>query len=345
MTRLTSSLESGSVGQKRDKPANTIYDRIKSDLGISKPFVKKTLLPDWWDDELLRSPNGLLQFKAYLRRNLGLPLESWDGNKKIKFSEPLGVHFKKSSAQSNKKFSISIQIAKTVGTTSISMLRREQKIPRSAEEVRKHLSWNPMRLTDVLNYFNSLGIPIIPIWGLPRTVAKPTAMVFKIEDHYAIAIGKKTTSESQQIFHLFHELGHIVSGHLNGNTNACIDETIDKDTEDKIETEANRFAVAVFTGNPNFETHMFVGGTHNQFLHDCKSESRKIDVDPSFIALNLAWSNPKDKHTLWRLANFTLKKFEQAKALEMIVEHFYKMIQEDRVSAEYLDYLRKLTRI
>jgi hypothetical protein len=334
------------MSKKGDKPAKSIYEKLKKDLGISRAFLKNYVLPDWWDDEILETGSGRQEFQLYLSAHLGIPTESWKGNGKLSFRDLSKVNFKKLSNQDPRKFQVSIQIAKSIARKVLNSTDKKQLIPKSANEVRSKLrSINPIKLELTLEYFRSIGIPIIPIWGLSSVFTKPTAMVFKVGEKYAIALGRKTGSSCMQAFNLFHELGHIVSGHLLDSDTAYVDVSIDKDTEDEKETEANRFAVEVFTGTPNFETHLYKGKSGREFAKICKEESLKCQVDPAFLAVNLAWANPKEKKTLWPLSNTALKYLESEHSFDLILGNFFQDFLEDETPEDYLEFLEKITRV
>jgi hypothetical protein len=323
-----------------DKPAKTIYDKIKNDLGISRAFLKKNILPDWWDDEILESGSGRQEFQLYLLGHLGIPIECWIGNRKLRFGSDSAALFKKSVKQDIDKFTIAIQMAKSIARKSIHSISKKQTIPKSAQAVREKIRMNPLKLSTVLDYFHSLEIPIIPIYGLPKNVSLPAGMVFKIEGKYAIAIGSRKKSPTQQAFHLLHELGHIALGHVKEDSATYVDIKIEKDQDDELETEANRFAVEILTGIPNFETHLYKSWDPEAFADLCKKEAKKIDVDPAFIALNVAWANPKDK--LWPFINRSLEYLEEKDALEQITQSFFRLFPKEEISDDNFEFLERI---
>ncbi|TGM85092.1 ImmA/IrrE family metallo-endopeptidase [Leptospira bouyouniensis] len=343
---MANTVELRRMSKRGDKPAETIYKKLKDDLDLSKHFLRKFILPEWWDDEILESPSGFQQFQMILAWKLGLPIESWVNGKRLRFPILPSVQFKKTAKQDADKFQIAIQISKSIAQKALFNTKQDPALfPKSAKEVRETLSSYPMRLESVLEYFNALCIPIIPIWNLPSDFKKPHAMVIKVEGKYAISLGYKNTSPSMQIFNLFHELGHIVSGHLDSEEDLYIDESIEKNIQDEKETEANRFAVEVFTENPNFETNLYSGRNAKEFVEICKREGERIQVDPSFLALNLAWANPKEKRTLWSWTNAALNRLEKKNALELIQNHFFQLFSEESTSNEYYQFLKTLIKV
>ena len=72
---------------------NTIYSTLKK-FGIDKNFIKDILLPDWWEDEILKTKAGYLQTIDIISKNLGIDLANLlvnpgtinlKGNAQIKF--------------------------------------------------------------------------------------------------------------------------------------------------------------------------------------------------------------------------------------------------------------------
>lgn len=340
---MANTIESRRMSKRGDKPAETIYKRLNSDLGITKSFLKNFILPDWWDDEILKSPSGFQEFQLYLLGNMGISLESWKGSKKLKFSQGSKVLFKKTAKQDITKFTTGIHLAKSIAEKAIFSIGQNQRIPKDAQEVRETFKNKQIHLKLVLEYFANSNIPIIPIYGLPKQTSLPAAMVFRIDGKYAIAVGSRKRSPAQQAFHLLHELGHIARGHISEKVGSYIDFSIEKDQEDELETEANKFAVEVFTGFSNFETHLFKAKDPKEFATECKTESKKVKVSPAFLALNFAWANPKDQ--LWPFVNKVLEHLEPKDALEQISNHFFQFFSKENVSEEYFEFLSKIAQV
>ena len=52
-----------------------IYDRL-SKVGITRAYVKKYILPDWWEDSLAEVPANRVQAEMILSRQLGIDLHA-----------------------------------------------------------------------------------------------------------------------------------------------------------------------------------------------------------------------------------------------------------------------------
>jgi len=58
---------------KTNNQMQTVYDRLHQ-AGISRSYVRKVVLPEWWDDEIAETDAGCLQGLGIIARHLGLEL-------------------------------------------------------------------------------------------------------------------------------------------------------------------------------------------------------------------------------------------------------------------------------
>ena len=81
------------------------------------------------------------------------------------------------------------------------------------------------------------------------------AMAVRVDGRHAIVLSRHETSPARLLFHLAHELGHVLLGHLDAD-GVIADESIANRAEpdaahrDVQEDEANAFAVTLLTGDP-----------------------------------------------------------------------------------------------
>lgn len=62
---------------------------------VTNPSYIKSLLPDWWDDEIAETSAGLQQTSLILGQALGVRAESlWNENAELDLRLPQGIRFK-----------------------------------------------------------------------------------------------------------------------------------------------------------------------------------------------------------------------------------------------------------
>lgn len=117
-------------------------------------------------------------------------------------------------------------------------------------------------------------------------------LALKIQDRPVIVLTKKE-KYGFLAFHLAHELGHIILGHLNQNT-MIVDEKIsanDIETEN-FEQEADEFALELLTGDK--DSKFSTDKSYSQMNRLCQSIiklANEHNIDPLHITLNYGHSN------------------------------------------------------
>src|SRR2546425_12976250 len=84
---------------KTNNPMQTVYDRLHQ-AGIGRSYVRKVVLPDWWDDEVALTKIGFLQGLGIIARHLGLELTPLHKKGRVEFQLRTGGHFKKATGVS-----------------------------------------------------------------------------------------------------------------------------------------------------------------------------------------------------------------------------------------------------
>src|SRR5271165_3505893 len=56
-------------------PMADLFRRLRA-VGLTKPYIRRTILPEWWDDRAADSPAGYTEGLVFLSRHLGLNLAS-----------------------------------------------------------------------------------------------------------------------------------------------------------------------------------------------------------------------------------------------------------------------------
>src|SRR5713226_10618483 len=92
-----------------ENPMQTVYDRLHQ-AGISRSYVRKVVLPDWWDDEVALTKIGFLQGLGIIARHLGLELAPLHKRSRVEFQSHGSVHFKKTTGVSESDLALTQRI-------------------------------------------------------------------------------------------------------------------------------------------------------------------------------------------------------------------------------------------
>lgn len=129
-------------------------------------------------------------------------------------------------------------------------------------------------------------------------------MVVKIEDRYAILLGRDAQYPAPIAFTLAHEIGHIALGHLK-ESDAVVDmedpaDAVEKDNE---EDQADTFALDLLTGQPqpDIQTNIETFGPQ-QLAAAALDAGPSRGIEPGTLALCLAYKTKR-----WPVAMASLK--------------------------------------
>ena len=122
--------------------------------------------------------------------------------------------------------------------------------PKSASQIRREIlghgeSW--VSFSNLIDYCWALGIPVIHLMTCP-TANRPDGLRPRIKGRPVIVLCRNSRSSAWLLFILAHELAHIALGHIDDD-GMLIDENVKRNIQDTEETEANRFAEEVLSGD------------------------------------------------------------------------------------------------
>ena len=92
---------------------------------------------------------------------------------------------------------------------------------------------------------------MIHITRLPAGSRKIAGLATLVSDRPVIVLCSGQESPAWLAFHLAHELGHIMRGHVRADGETLVDMSLDAADEEGLETEADRYAIELLTGAPS----------------------------------------------------------------------------------------------
>ena len=320
-----------------------IYSFLKN-YGIDKKFIREFILPDWWDDEVVKSKSGYLQTISLIAKNLGVNISDLlSSSQELTFKLPLIVKYKTAkNVELNRQniwpMSLAIRLSEIVEETySV----RPQIMFTSATSLRKAIfeKYSIITLANVLDYLWLSGIPVLHVAEYPHGMRKMDGMVMSYNERPIIILSKKRTHDAWLLFTLSHELGHIGNGHLSSKENIIFDTDIENTDQDREEMEANNYGLELLLGR-NYSVITDANLTSAFKLTNlARIKSKELKIDPGIVILNFAYTTKK-----WALAEQALKIVNpHAGAVELIRQKMKDYLDLNKLSEESYDYFSKLT--
>ncbi|MDO9179504.1 MAG: ImmA/IrrE family metallo-endopeptidase [Agitococcus sp.] len=245
--------------------AKHAYEALK-DLGYSKQYVSK-LLPDWWDNSLLKTSAGSLQFALILNQRLGIDV-LFDQQGELSVTIDLSrTKFKHRRDTQDSELARAASLGRAIARLALHGLPVHEDAPTTdpmtlRKQLLTHSTTGIVNFDSLVNACWRCGIPVLYLDSLPPQSKRPTGMAINVNGRFAIILGHRQAQKSRQLFVLAHELGHITLGHINKD-DILIDEDIAEVTEslegrriaeqDIEEKEADNFALQLIRGYVSLE--------------------------------------------------------------------------------------------
>jgi len=325
-----------------------LYRRL-SDVGIDRPYLKRFVLPEWWDDTVAISDAGQADLCMRIARSLNLNFRDLlNPERKIEVTSGncLFKHAKNADAEEFRTaVSICLEAARLalLGTPDY---REVQDI--SGNQVRDEIlavgaDWPGLR--ELANWCWRSGVPVLHVPNFPTKAKKPDGLLLRIDGRYAIVVCKKSRFQAWLLFILAHEMGHLIRGHLNSDT-IIVDAKIGQDADaskDIQEAEASSSAIEILTGQADLRYRSATVMRSPLALASAAVRvGKKHSVEPGHIILNYSHSQGA---SYFRFGNAALKIAENgqksgtAVLQNALVEH----LEWDRLPEESAAFLSRIT--
>lgn len=318
--------------------------------GYPRTYVTR-LLPDWWDNSLLKTSAGAFQFALILKQRLGLDVSfGQDGNLAIEprvahanFKHLAGTHVDELNVAAN----LGIALARlAVFATRVPYLNLPANPAAIYAKVRE-LSGRPsVDFEGLLDLCWLHGIPVLFLKEMPRNTKKMTGMAVMVDGRPAILLGFNYAQHSKQLFVLAHELAHILCGHVQDN-GVLVDEEIADVSEglegraqvrrDDQEREADAFSLNLIrNGRMDIVRQMpRLAASAAILAAEASRLGREAGVDYGHLILSYA----KERDD-WIRANQALNFIEQpVSAIALLQDRFMKNAALAAISEESTEHL------
>ncbi len=285
-----------------------LYKRLK-DLGFEAKYVRQHLLPEWWDDSLSENPVNRAIAEATIFRLTGIPISALrDPQAKLELP-PLGsVKLKRASDASLGALKPGLTIAKHAAdllASTLTDLPPFRGVATAAEVREMILVRNQIvDLRNLLDFAWEHGIVVFHLSAIPSGSRKVTGLSLYAKGRPTIVLTSAYDSPAWLAFHLAHELGHILLGHVTSDSQAIVDANFqfENPADDPVELEANQFGFKLLLGNVRVDIRGPVWGlTANRLAGLVTNWAMEHRINPGTAALmygHLARRMPAAQKTL-----------------------------------------------
>jgi Zn-dependent peptidase ImmA (M78 family) len=328
-----------------------LYERLAS-ANVDKSFVKKTILPEWWDDEIAATDAGYARGLGIISSHLGIDLQQlWNDSAQLSVPSFGRTNFKLNSNLRESDVSWTKCVALCAARLAVQAVRVDYKPLPKAKEIREEIiaaGADYVSLPALLAYLWGHGVPVLFVQKKPSKSKLMDGVVATVDGRPVIVLSKNKSLNSLMSFLLGHETGHIVRGHLNDRP-VLVDSRIDRsEVKDQQEKEANQSALEILTGSPNI-----------QFRHDdqyidaeslakmARNTALETKIDPAVIVQNFTWGRIQQgapKEVMYALATKASTIIEGDKSpVGLIQQTFLKHIDRAALSVEDDEFLMNVT--
>ncbi|EAZ88224.1 ImmA/IrrE family metallo-endopeptidase [Crocosphaera chwakensis] len=321
---------------------STLYKKLAT-LGLNKQYIREYGLPSWWGDELNDKPFAVLEGAAYIADNFNIDLKSLlMPEQEAKFNPLPHTQFKQHNSKNKEHPKVASTLASRVAElisygTNIKCL----KLPNDAKTIREEIlsNYKTVNLESLLDYCWSKGIAVGYVNKFPRQTKKFSGFIQWQANCPVIILSANNTHRARFTFDLAHELGHLALGHL--KEGILIDESLEFDSNDDEEKQANQFAVQLlldkydnYLGNHKFQN------AERLTQYVIKIVIPKLPrIEADAIILNYGWHNKN----CFRQAMAALNILEVSTNGQILInKYLVDKLDWDKFSDETYEYLEKV---
>lgn len=258
------------------------------------------------------------------------------GGTNVKFKKAAGV----TETEVRACHTIAQQAAEAIASTITTPWSLNLPAAEELHAVLKQQGAKPwVSLEDMVTWCWKHGIPVIHVNNFPRECTKPDGMAVRTSSgRPVVVLCKNSPRPAWQIFILAHELGHIALGHV-PEGGVVVDSKLETETEESDEVDANRFAVTVLTGRPDFGLLSRGKMYPNLLAQQARQFANSYRVSPGVVALNWGFQT-KD----WGTANGAVKLLEEREdAFKIIQAAGVEAVDWESLSSDGCEWMERMT--
>jgi hypothetical protein len=327
-------------------PLKRVLRRAKK-AGFESSFVRQAL-PPWWDDEAAVHPSGLEEAIGYLAARLGIAPASLRAGDQAEFVAPRVAPRFKTKANVEQSDVLPVErVAVRALRMAVRATPAHQFPSLSALELRSVLlAGDPAWVTfeRLLDWCWDTGIAVLHLSAKVATGKKMDGLAARYAaakpggtDRYGIVLCGNYKAPSRLLFHLAHEVAHVLLGHL-PEDGVIVDQAVESKLDDEQEREADEFAWTLLSGNPKFEPYSHPRWNGPQLARHVELESQQLRISPGTLALSHGY-----RWAMWGAAQKALAQFEGDQDAPLMLRNMLaQRLDWSALSDDDADYLRVL---
>ena len=284
-----------------------LYKRLTR-IGFDRPFVQNFFLPDWWNDELAEVPANRALAEMAIARQLGLRLDSLrNPDQDLVLPSVVNFRLKRNKGTTPEEVLPALHVAQRAAKLVAGLPLRVggYEGPLTAAEARDAILGRDGRvdLRTLTRFCWDRGIIVLHLATLPGLGKKLDGLAMFCEERPVIVLASARKGIPWLAFHLAHELGHLLLGHVKPGDPPLVDRDLGEADDDQQEREADEFACQVLTGHSDgVQFRIEPDMKPDEFAERAVSLGMKEATDPGTVVLCCARSSGA-----WAIARVVLK--------------------------------------
>ena len=322
-----------------------LYDRLKSH-GLDRKYIHAAVLPDWWEDNLSGNESNRLMAELSIARFLGVSVKKLRDPEAGELALAHEVRLKRNRNAEVAEVTGAVAAASHAARMTAKLL--EERLPftgrRPALEIRNQLLARPEctwpDLGNLVSYCWEHGIAVVHVTALPRQSKSIDGLATFVGERPVIVLTSKRDGPAWLAFHLAHEIGHIMCGHVKPGDSPLVDIKLESANDEDQEREADEYAFQILTGwpNPQFGGPGMRAAALAQAAYEFGEQHR---IHPGTVALIYGYSKNRIP-----VAQSALKVMdEDSGAREILAEAFRKHVPLDDLPDAFQRSLSAMTQI
>lgn len=305
-------------------PIRHVLRRLKQ-AGYPEAFVRRYILPDWWEDELSADPATMAMAEIDLARWLRVSIRDLRAADAPLRPQLNGGHRFKLQRANEDRVMAAVAVAQSAADA---LAATGADLPdfvaeAGAAEIRARLlAQHPtITLQVLLGYAWSVGIMVAHL-RLPEAMCRFAGLAMITGGQPVILLASGWDSPPWLAFDLAHELGHFHLGHVKPGQ-PVLDETwsLGGSDEQAAEEEATAFALMLLTGERRPSFTPIARLTGEKLAHEARRLELRDQVDAGTLALVYGYSAERMSVAQKALKELGLARGGQAQIAAVLRQH------------------------